>query len=548
MNTSAFIRGHYVLILAAIGMAVAAIIGLARQPGQKARFDHLILRLPVLGQIARKFSTSQMARTLATLLGGGLPLVNALDIAAKSVGNSYMAAQLDIVSARVREGESFAAALEARHVFPEVAVKMAEVGESTGALQDMLNTVADFYDEEISTNMERFVTLVEPVLLVFMGIVIAGPAAGALYAALPTELGACRKATMATNSPADLHSEPAELGADERRAELEQARRLAERYHVEFIDMDTFRIDQELFRSIPADLMLRYGFVPYRREGKTLSIVVSDPTDLPMIDELGVLLSTPIKVAVGPRSAIESILKKSESSQRVLEEATESFHLQLLKEEDNGDESLTVERLTSDISPVIRLVDSTIYTAIQRRASDIHIETQDDAVHVKYRIDGVLQPAMRPIAKQFHSSIISRIKVMAELDIAEKRVPQDGRFKLRMPGKTIDFRVSIMPSVHGEDAVIRILDKESISEQFTELRLDILGFPEAELKRFRKYIAEPYGMVLVTGPTGSGKTTTLYAALSEIKSDRGQDHHDRGSGRIPAAGASRRFRSTRRRG
>ena len=139
-------------------------------------------------------------------------------------------------------------------------------------------------------------------------------------------------------------------------------------------------------------------------------------------------------------------------------------------------------------------------------------------MHVKYRIDGVLQPAMRPIAKQFHSSIISRIKVMAELDIAEKRVPQDGRFKLRMPGKTIDFRVSIMPSVHGEDAVIRILDKESISEQFTELRLDILGFPEAELKRFRKYIAEPYGMVLVTGPTGSGKTTTLYAALSEIKS------------------------------
>jgi type IV pilus assembly protein PilB len=326
---------------------------------------------------------------------------------------------------------------------------------------------------------------------------------------------------MATIPNTDLHADAVELGpvADiDRHAELEQARRLAERYRLEFVDMDTFHIDQELFRSIPADLMLRYGFVPYRRVGKSLEIVVSDPTDLPMIDELGVLLSTPIKVAVGPRSAIESILKKSESSQRVLEEATESFQLQLLKEEENGEESLTVERLTSDISPVIRLVDSTIYTAIQRRASDIHIETQDDAVHVKYRIDGVLQPAMRPIAKQFHSSIISRIKVMAELDIAEKRVPQDGRFKLRMPGKTIDFRVSIMPSVHGEDSVIRILDKESISEQFTELRLDILGFPEAELKRFRKYIAEPYGMVLVTGPTGSGKTTTLYAALSEIKS------------------------------
>jgi type IV pilus assembly protein PilB len=320
-----------------------------------------------------------------------------------------------------------------------------------------------------------------------------------------------------TGTPPELHAEPPELGTQERIAEIEQARRLADRYRLEFLDMDTFLIDQELFRSIPADLMLRYGFVPYRRDGKTLSIVVSDPTELPMIDELAILLSTPIKVAVGSKSAIESILKKSESSQRVLESATESFHLQLLKEED-GDDSLTVERLTSDISPVIKLVDSTIFTAIQRRASDIHIETQDDAVHVKYRIDGVLQAAMRPIAKQFHSPIISRIKVMAELDIAEKRVPQDGRFKLRMSGKTIDFRVSIMPSVHGEDAVIRILDKESLSEQFTELRLDILGFPEAELKRFRKYIAEPYGMVLVTGPTGSGKTTTLYAALSEIKS------------------------------
>src|SRR6185295_15641268 len=249
---------------------------------------------------------------------------------------------------------------------------------------------------------------------------------------------------MATTPNTDFHANAPEIAppisADEHRAEIDRARRLAERYRLEFVDMETFRIDQDLFRSIPAVLMLRYGFVPHRRVGKALEIVVSDPTDLPMIDELGVLLSTPIKVAVGPAFAIESILKKSESSQRVLEEATESFHLQLLKEEDNGDESLTVERLTSDISPVIRLVDSTIFTAIQRRASDVHIETQDDAVHVKYRIDGVLQ---------------------------------DGRFKLRMPGKTIDFRVSIMPSVHGEDAVIRILDKESISEQFTELRLDI---------------------------------------------------------------------------
>jgi type IV pilus assembly protein PilB len=311
---------------------------------------------------------------------------------------------------------------------------------------------------------------------------------------------------------------PPQPTAAEQAEEAAQAQHLAERYRLPFVDLTHFNIDNELFRSIPAELMLRYNFVPFRREGHTLVIIVSDPTDLPMIDELGVLLGTPIRVMVGAPSAIQSILKKSESSTRVLEEATESFQLQILREDEAGEDQLTVEKMTADQSPVIRLVDTTIYTAIQRRASDIHIETGDDAVHVKYRIDGVLQPAMRPIDKRFHSTIISRVKVMAELDIAEKRVPQDGRFKLRFPGKTIDFRVSIMPSVHGEDAVIRILDKESISEQFTELRLDILGFPDDELKRFRKYIREPYGMVLVTGPTGSGKTTTLYAALSEIKS------------------------------
>src|SRR5258707_3954145 len=326
-------------------------------------------------------------------------------------------------------------------------------------------------------------------------------------------------ATVANIDHGELYVDTAtsEQSAAEQAAEIAQARRLADRYRLPFLDLAHFNIDHDLFRTIPAELMLRYGFVPYGRDGSALVIVVSDPTDLPMIDELGMLLGMPIKVMVAPASAIQAILKKSESSTRVLEDATESFHLQILHEDEQGDEQLTVEKMTADASPVIRLVDTTIYTALQRRASDIHIETQDDAVYVKYRIDGVLQSAMRPIDKRFHSTIISRVKVMAELDIAEKRIPQDGRFKLRLPGKTIDFRVSVMPSVHGEDAVIRILDKESISEQFHELRLDILGFPEAELKRFRKYIAEPYGMVLVTGPTGSGKTTTLYAALSEIK-------------------------------
>src|SRR5215213_6310034 len=267
--------------------------------------------------------------------------------------------------------------------------------------------------------------------------------------------------TTVNGTPEELYAGAAEASETERAAEAAQARRLAERYRYEFVELSQFSIDHELFRAIPADLMLRYGFVPYRREGQSLVIVVSDPTDLPMIDELAVLLAMPIKVTVGTPSSIQSILKKSESSQRVLEDATESFQLQILRDDDGADDALTVEKLSADSSPVIRLVDTTLYSAIQRRASDIHIETQDDAVHVKYRIDGVLQPAMPPIDKRHHSTIISRVKVMAELDIAEKRVPQDGRFKLRVPGKTIDFRVSIMPSVHGEDAVIRILDKES---------------------------------------------------------------------------------------
>jgi type IV pilus assembly protein PilC len=174
VRISEFVLAYFWLLLIAAVASGATLFAWTRQPGQQARLDRWLLSVPMLGEVARKFATSQMARTLSTLLSGGLPLVNALDIAARSVGNHFIANELDVVGARVREGSSFAGALEARHVFPDVAVKMAEVGESTGALQDMLNTVADFYDEEISTTMERFVTLVEPVLLVVMGIVIAG--------------------------------------------------------------------------------------------------------------------------------------------------------------------------------------------------------------------------------------------------------------------------------------------------------------------------------------------------------------------------------------
>jgi type II secretory ATPase GspE/PulE/Tfp pilus assembly ATPase PilB-like protein len=299
-----------------------------------------------------------------------------------------------------------------------------------------------------------------------------------------------------------------------------QAQRLAERLGIEYVDLEHFEIDPDLFRSLPVDLMFRFNFVPRHRTEKGLVIVVADPTDVLMIDELELLLSSRIDVCVGTPTAIQEILKKSESSQRVLEEATEEFKIQIVTEdEETGEETLSIDKLTSDSSPIIKLVDSTIFNALQRRASDIHIETREREVVIKYRIDGVLYQAMEPIDKKFHSTIISRIKVMSELDISEKRVPQDGRFKLRVKGRNVDFRVSIMPSVHGEDCVIRILDKEYTSEAFAQLSLDICGFEERDLVRIRRFIKEPYGMVLVTGPTGSGKTTTLYAAVSEIRTE-----------------------------
>jgi len=298
------------------------------------------------------------------------------------------------------------------------------------------------------------------------------------------------------------------------------ARRLADRYHYEFVDLKGIHLDLELFHSTQVDLMFRYNFVPLRMEGNALVVAMADPSDLIVIDEVSALLGRPLIINVAPLSEIQDLLKKSESSQRMLEEATEGFKLDLIREDESGEETITIEKITQgESSPIIRLVDTIIFTALERRASDIHIETRDTEVGVKYRIDGSLNEAMAPIAKEHHSTVISRIKVMSELDIAERRVPQDGRFKTRYKGRSIDFRVSIMPSIHGEDAVIRILDKESISDKFRTLSLEVVGFSEGDIKKFRRYINEPYGMVLVTGPTGSGKTTTLYAALMEIKNE-----------------------------
>ena len=304
--------------------------------------------------------------------------------------------------------------------------------------------------------------------------------------------------------------------------ETSQAQAIAARYRCEYVDLRETPIDHDLFRHIPVDLMFRYNFVPLQGQNGSLDIALADPRNLNTIDELGLLLNKKLRVKVATLSQISELLKKTEQSQRVLEEVTEGFALDVIGDEENQDETLSIDKLSSadnNIAPVIKLVDTTIFNALERRASDIHIESRDQEVAIKYRIDGVLHYAMPPIAKDWHTTIISRIKVMSELDIAERRVPQDGRFRVRYKGRLIDFRVSIMPTIHGEDAVLRVLDKESMSEKFAKLSLEVVGFAEADLIKFRRYISEPYGMVLVTGPTGSGKTTTLYAALSEIKND-----------------------------
>jgi type IV pilus assembly protein PilB len=279
--------------------------------------------------------------------------------------------------------------------------------------------------------------------------------------------------------------------------------------------LDRVSDDPTLWSEVPLDLLVRYACVPVRREGERIVLAFASLDDPTVVDELEFLLERPVEAVLAPKERVASLLRRHRGGEILLEQASQGLRLQLLGE----DETAAVEeKLLPAESPIVRLVDSLVLGAIDRRASDIHVETKDREVLAKYRIDGVLYPALEPLDKRHHDTIISRLKVMSELDIAEKRVPQDGRFRLRVKGRTIDFRVSIMPSIHGEDAVIRILDKEQLHAAFRSLRLDVLGFSEADLRKLRKYITEPYGMVVVTGPTGSGKTTTLYAALGEIAS------------------------------
>lgn len=298
----------------------------------------------------------------------------------------------------------------------------------------------------------------------------------------------------------------------------EETRRAAEKYGVPYIDLSACSLSRDLVQSFPVDFLYRSNFIPLEADEDSVTIAIADPSDIATIDSIESFLGKKVTVCAASERAVHEALRKSETALQVLKDATEGFVVQVVDREGREEEDvISVEKLADQDGSIIKLVNSIIFTAVQKRASDVHIESREEGVTIKYRIDGVLGEAMEKIDEKFQGPIISRVKVMSDLDIAERRVPQDGRFRLKIKDKTIDFRVSIMPSIFGEDAVIRILDKEMITEAISELRLDLLGFSGDVLVRFRKYIQQPYGMVLVTGPTGSGKTTTLYAALTEIK-------------------------------
>jgi type II secretory ATPase GspE/PulE/Tfp pilus assembly ATPase PilB-like protein len=297
----------------------------------------------------------------------------------------------------------------------------------------------------------------------------------------------------------------------------ESAAQHAESLRLPLVALDHDAQDPSLWDGLNVETLARFNCVPCGRKGQRLVLAFAPPLSLERISEAEFALGRPIDAVVAPASDVSEGLRRKRGGETLLDRAREDLGSGFELLGDDEGKVVDLEAMASE-SPIVRLVDSLLLGAIERRASDIHIESKDRAVLAKYRIDGALYEATAPVEKRHAETIVSRIKVMAELDIAERRIPQDGRFRLRVSGRTIDFRVSVMPSVHGEDVVIRILDRESLSKEFQELRLQALGFDEAQLATVRKYVAEPYGMILVTGPTGSGKTTTLYAALNEIAS------------------------------
>lgn len=289
-------------------------------------------------------------------------------------------------------------------------------------------------------------------------------------------------------------------------------------------DLNTLEPDYEALSFSEATkracLVLRH-----LQDGQDAQVLValSDPFDTRLQTWLEAKLqsitknSKPVQWHLVHANDLTAYLIQQEEKLHAMDKAVADVGAGAITSERSADQ-LSLSTIAQDSSPIVRLVNSTVLDAMKAQASDIHIETVGSGLHVKYRIDGVLSSAAQVQGRDTAAQVVSRIKVMAELDIAEQRIPQDGRFKLAVQGREIDFRVSVMPSLFGEDVVIRILDKRSLTDQVEGLRLDLLGYEGTVLAQLRRLAKEPYGMLLVTGPTGSGKTTTLYAALTEINS------------------------------
>ncbi|MEK7800656.1 MAG: GspE/PulE family protein [Nitrospirota bacterium] len=299
-------------------------------------------------------------------------------------------------------------------------------------------------------------------------------------------------------------------------SEDQLAQAVAVQYSLPYDPLKDFQVDSRYYETISVKLMQRFPFIPIAERDGVLTIAIADPNNVLGLDELELLIGKPLELIVSTKSAILSALDRSAGSRQALRELEAEYRSVQVKEDDRDGEILILDHAGEEQSPAVKLLDSILLSAMQRRASDIHIEAADRATQVKLRVDGILIPAMESLDSRLHAPLVSRLKVMSELDIAERRVPQDGSFRMRLDRKTVDFRVSILPSVFGESVVIRILDRDSIVTGVSDLKLDRIGFNPEDLKRFRKAIIRPYGMVLVTGPTGSGKTTTLYAAISEM--------------------------------
>ena len=286
---------------------------------------------------------------------------------------------------------------------------------------------------------------------------------------------------------------------------------LSELYGVPAVDLSNFAPDPAVVKLIPGDVANKFQVVPVSRTGRRLTVAMANPSNIFALDDIEFITGCEVQPCVASESAIKKAIDKAYDSAASFETVMRGMEDEIEVIEETVDDTPDVALLgEAEQAPVVKLVNSLISDAVRKGASDIHIEPYERTLRVRFRIDGTLYEMMSPPFRM-KAAITSRLKIMADLDIAERRVPQDGRIKLRLLGRSIDLRVSSLPTIYGEKVVMRILDKGNLN-----IDLNKLGFQESALKEFTHAIAQPYGMVLVTGPTGSGKTTTLYSALSKI--------------------------------